>query len=139
MSGRESWNMSRIVSRRPLPKERKLHANTIGEQPQQQSQHLRSCKGCGYHLCACRRRERPDRAVEYNLGQTFDRADATLKAMNRAREALERSAARSLARQERARISDSSWLQLRDGCCDDCARARREAVTHCMCGRPTGC
>lgn len=26
-----------------------------------------------------------------------------------------------------------------DGMCDDCARARREMVTHCMCGRPTGC
>jgi hypothetical protein len=23
--------------------------------------------------------------------------------------------------------------------CPDCARARREMVTHCMCGRPTGC
>jgi hypothetical protein len=117
MSDRESWAMARLVSRRPLPKERKLHPNTVGEQPQQQSAYLRSCKGCGYHLCACSRLGKNESPPQFVTRPNKSRA---------------------VQAAERARISDSSWLQLRYGCCDDCERARREAVTHCLCGRPTG-
>jgi hypothetical protein len=142
MSDRESWNMARLAQQRLLPKERKLHPHTAGDQPGTSiaarivGADLRSCKECGYHVhtASCPTRLPPRR--DYSPGYAIDRAEATLRAMNRAREALDRTA----ARQERARISDSSWLYSRtkDGTCGDCARAREHCVTHCLCGRPTG-
>lgn len=75
MSGRESWNMSRIVSQRPLPKVRTMlagetqspiHAENLLALNAETSRGRNfpaadCCSGCGYHVCTCKRAEQNNR------------------------------------------------------------------------------
>jgi len=135
MAGKESWHMDRIASRRAIPKERKLHPNTVGERMDSSIGGNRTgayhrsiwigpgevscCSACGYHVCSCPKAELPSPPVIRN---------------------------RAVQAAERARLSefeafigrpasfDAPWIKL-DTQCGLCAHSHQKI---CVCGRPTG-
>lgn len=55
MTDRNTWNMARIASARPLPKPRKVHAEVCPENFRLVRREGDSaCKHCGYHVCGCK-------------------------------------------------------------------------------------